>query len=251
MIMEHAEGGGTVSSMSTEVETRQVVADFEIREADSGEGSTFVGYAAVFGSPSEPLPFIETISPGAFTRSLSSRNDIRMYVNHDSSQLLASSRARTLRLVEDERGLKVEADLPDTSPGRDMAYLVKRGDISAMSFGFSVPAGGDAWSDDGATRVLSEVRLHEVSIVTGFPAYSATTAAVRSLDALAERTGIEAEKLSAAITQLENGDVLDDELAGILDAAVSKLRSEPEPVEDFAATLSLKQKHLDLLLSRV
>jgi hypothetical protein len=46
-----------------------------------------------------------------------------------------------------------------------MAYLIKRGDVADMSFGFSVPRGGDSWSDDGATRELREVRLHEVSIV--------------------------------------------------------------------------------------
>jgi hypothetical protein len=129
-----------------------------------------------------------------------------------------------------------------------MATLLRRGDVDSMSFGFSVPRGGDAWSDDGQERELREVRLHEVSIVTGFPAYQATTATVRSLDGLVDATGLEADKLNAAITALEKGETLDDELAGVLDAAVTKLRTERD---DFAGKLQMKQKQLDVLLARV
>jgi hypothetical protein len=117
-----------------------------------------------------------------------------------------------------------------------------------MSFGFSVPKGGDSWSDDGQERELREVRLHEASIVTGFPAYEATTAQVRSLDGLVDATGLEAEKLNAAITALEKGETLDDDLASVLDAAVTKLRAERDDVQ---AALALKQKQLDVLLARV
>jgi exonuclease VII small subunit len=117
-----------------------------------------------------------------------------------------------------------------------------------MSFGFSVPSGGDSWSADGQTRELREVRLHEVSIVTGFPAYQATTASVRSLDGLVEATGLESDKLNAAIDALEKGEMLSDELAEVLDTAIGRLRSERD---DVAASLALKQKQLDMLLARV
>jgi uncharacterized protein len=241
--------GATMFHMENGIETRRVnVNDFEIRDATDGAGMTFVGYAAVFNSASEPLPFTERIAPGAFQRSLRSRNEIKMFVNHDTSRVLASKRAGTMRLVEDAHGLRVEADLPDTSDGRDMATLLRRGDVDSMSFGFSVPRGGDAWSDDGQERELREVRLHEVSIVTGFPAYQATTATVRSLDGLVDATGLEADKLNAAITALEKGEPLDDELAGVLDAAVTKLRTERD---DFAGKLQMKQKQLDVLMARV
>ena len=241
--------GATLFHMSNGIEQRRVtVNEFEIRNAAEGDGMTFVGLAAAFNSPSQPLPFIERIAPGAFSRSLRSRNEIKLFVNHDTSRVLASKRAGTLRLSESGRGLEVEADLPDTTDGRDMAVLLKRGDIDSMSFGFSVPKGGDSWSDDGQERELREVRLHEVSIVTGFPAYEATAAAVRSLDGLVDATGLEADKLNAAITALEKGETLDDELAGVLDAAVTKLRSERD---DVAASLALKQKQLDMLLARV
>ena len=241
--------GATLFHMENGVETRRInVNEFEIRDAADGNGMQFSGYAAVFNSPSQPLPFTERIAPGAFSRSLRSRNEIKMFVNHDTSRVLASKRAGTLRLVEDQHGLRVDADLPDTTDGRDMAVLLKRGDVDSMSFGFSVPKGGDSWSDDGQNRELREVRLHEVSLVTAWPAYQATTASVRSLDGLVDATGLEAEKLSEAITALESGETLNDELAGILDAAVTKLRADRD---DAAASLAMKQKQLDVLLKRI
>ena len=161
----------------------QRVAHETIELRQEGDGMTFTGYAAKFNSPSQPLPFTEIIKPGAFKRSLASRNDVKLLWNHDTSQVLGSTRAGTLTLVEDAVGLKVTAKLPNTSAGRDAAELIKRGDVNAMSFGFSVPQGGDNWSEDGNTRELNSVRLFETSIVA-FPAYSSTegSTSVRSGD---------------------------------------------------------------------
>jgi len=229
------------------VETRRIqVNEFELRAGPTGDGMSFTGYAAVFNSDSEPLPFIERIQHGAFKKSLKSRQPIKMYMNHDSSMLLASTRSRTLRLEEDSKGLLVNADLPDTTVGRDLSVLMQRGDVDSMSFGFSVPAGGDSWSDDGMSRELRQVRLHEVSVVTGFPAYKATSASVRSLDLLAKRTGVNADKLAEAITMLESGNTLSDESAELLSSAVSKLRAEPAQVP---ASVNILAKHLELLKS--
>jgi len=236
-----------IGDMSEQVETRRVIVnDFEFRQGPNGDGMSFTGYAAVFNSDSEPLPFIERIAPGAFKKSLKGRNTIKMYMNHDSSMLLASTRSKTLRLQEDAKGLLVEADLPPTSVGKDLSILMKRGDVNSMSFGFSVPTGGDKWSDDGMTRELRQVRLHEVSVVTGFPAYQATTASVRSLEVLSQRTGVDADLLAEAITTLEIGGTLSDDAADLLSSAVSKLRAEPARVP---ASVSLLAKKLDLLKS--
>ena len=231
--------------MTEKIETRRLtVNDFEVRQGPAGDGMSFSGYAAVFDSDSEPLPFIERIAPGAFKRSLKSKNNIRMYLNHDSSMLLATTRAKTLRLMEDDRGLKVEADLPDTTIGRDLSTLIQRGDVDSMSFGFSVPPKGDSWSDDGSVRELKEVRLYEVSVVTGFPAYQATSASVRSLEILAERTSSDADKLADAITVLEAGSELNDEQASLLLDVVGKLRKKPEqiPTSLLAKQLELQSK---------
>ena len=223
--------------------------DFELRvEATESDGMRFTGYAAVFNSDSEPLPFIERIMPGAFKRSLKARNEVKLFKNHNMDEVLASTRSKTLRLSEDSKGLLAEATLPDTTAGRDLAVLMKRGDVHAMSFGFSVPNRGDSWSDDGMTRQLKEIRLHEVSIVTGFPAYEATTASVRSLDILATRTNVDVDALADALTKLESGEKLPNIQADLLQEVVTKLR-ENTPSSD--ELLEIKRKQLDLLLKVV
>ena len=231
--------------MTTTLERRVNTVEFDVRNGEaSNDGMSFTGYAAVFDSPSEPLPFTEIIKGGAFQRSLKSRNEIKLFMNHNTDVVLGSSRAGTLRLSEDSRGLLAEADLPDTTAGRDLSVLMQRGDVNSMSFGFSVPPRGDRWSEDGATRELHQVRLHEVSIVTGFPAYQATTASVRSLDILATRTAVDVDALSDAITRLEAGETLEPEHADLISEVVSKLRAEqPSNLE----LLELKRKQLDLM----
>jgi len=233
-------------SMETTVERRVNNVEFDIRAAESSsDGMSFTGYAAVFNSPSEPLPFTEVIKEGAFKRSLKSRNEIKLFMNHNTDVVLGSTRAGTLRLTEDSRGLLATADLPDTTAGRDLSVLMKRGDVSSMSFGFSVPPKGDTWSQDGNTRELNQVRLHEVSIVTGFPAYEATTASVRSLDILATRTAVDVDALSDAISRLEAGETLEADHADLISEVVSKLRSQEPNQNDL---LEIKRKQLDLML---
>ena len=170
-----------------DVEFREVsTGSLDVDTVDTDEPRRFRGYAAVFDSPSEPLPFTETIRPGAFKRTLNSGHEVRMFLNHNSDFVLGSTRSGTITLHEDERGLLVEGILPETSYGRDLAVLMQRGDVHSMSFGFSIPRNGDAWSDDGQSRELREVILHEVSVVTGFPAYPATDASVRTDDVVDE-----------------------------------------------------------------
>jgi HK97 family phage prohead protease len=231
--------------MTTQVERRVNTVEFDVRNGEaSSDGMSFTGYAAVFNSPSEPLPFTEVIKEGAFKRSLKSRNEVKLFMNHNTDVVLGSTRAGTLRLTEDSRGLLAQADLPDTTAGRDLSILMKRGDVSSMSFGFSVPPKGDQWSQDGGTRELHQVRLHEVSIVTGFPAYAATTASVRSLDILATRTAVDVDALSDAINRLEAGETLEPEHADLISEVVSKLRAK-ESVN--VSLLELKRKQLDLM----
>ena len=233
-------------------ETRVSAADFEIRETP--DGMTFEGYAAVFNSRSENLGgFTEFVAPGAFTRSLKTRNDVKLLWNHDAGQVLGSTRARTLTLTEDARGLKVTAQLPNTQLGRDTAELLKRGDVDAMSFGFNVIK--DKWNANGDERTLEAVRLFEVSIVA-FPAYSATagTATVRSLDALVTRAEVDADALEAALTKLEAGEDLDTDARNLLTAVIDKLspaaefQPEPEPsVVGDLGLLALKKKKIEFL----
>lgn len=237
------------------IETRETPLDeMEVRE--NKDGMFFEGYAAMFDSPSKPLPFTERIAPGAFIRSLKSRNDIKLLWNHDTSEVLGSTRSGTLKLVEDERGLKVTAQLPNTSTGRDAAELLKRGDVDAMSFGFTIPRGGDEWSDDGSERTLREVMLHEVSIVA-FPAYEGTSgkATVRGLAKVAERADVDLDALSDALVKLEMGEPMTDEdtrlLNEVLDSIAPENPTEPvepeEPADDGKGMLELKKLKLKLL----
>lgn len=233
-------------------ETRVNVSDFELRE--TGDGMTFTGYASVFNSRSENLGgFTEFVAPGAFTRSLKSRNDVKLLWNHDAGQVLGSTRAKSMTLTEDARGLKVEAKLPNTQLGRDTAELLRTGLVDSMSFGFNVIK--DSWNAEGNERTLHAVRLHEVSIVA-FPAYAGTagTTSVRSLEALVKRTAVDPDALDAAISKLEAGEDLDDHARDLLTSVIEKLSPsatfeaevEPSVVGDLGL-LALKKKKLDIL----
>lgn len=239
------------------IEQRIAVQDLEIRA--EGNGMTLRGYAAVFNSPSQPLPFIETIERGAFADSLKSRNDVKLLWNHDTGIVLGSTRAGTLRLMEDERGLMVEADLPDTQAGRDAATLIQRGDVTAFSFGFRIPAGGDVWAS-ASERVLKRVNVHEVSVGVAFPAYTATdgTATVRSMTELSEKImqlaelrGVSAEELTDALLALEAGDELTERQGELLTDTLGKVLKKDPEVSNANDVLDLKKKQLDLLMQRV
>jgi HK97 family phage prohead protease len=229
---------------SKEPEVRTNSVDFEVRS--EGDGMTFTGYASVFNSPSEDLGgFVEYVAPGAFKRSLQSRNEVKLLWNHDSGEPLASLRGGTMQLFEDERGLKVTAQLPNTTRGRDIAELLRTKVIDSMSFGFNVIK--DSWSRDGQTRTLESVRLFEVSVVS-FPAYEATVAQVRSAPS------INADELADALLKLESGEELDEKNANLITEVVAKLKAQPEvqEVEDNGLSiLDLKQKQFDLLMKRI
>ena len=247
-IEEENEGRAKGQALS-KMETRINPAEFEVRETE--DGMQFSGYAAVFESDSEPLPFIERIAPGAFKGSLRNRNDIKLLWDHDTASVLGSTRAGTLRLTEDARGLYVEADLPNTSTGRDARELIGRGDVDSMSFGFTVARNGDEWSADGSVRTLTKINLHEVSIVA-FPAYTATagSTAVRGIDKVALRVGVDADVLADALLKIENGEDITSAdrqlLASVIDELAPAEQVE-QPKGDFDM-LALKKKKLELLM---
>jgi HK97 family phage prohead protease len=231
--LEPARETALPESRDSKIETRINHSDFEMRA--TGDGMTFEGYASVFDSPSEPIGgrFTEYVAPGAFKRSLQARNDVKLLWNHDTGQVLGSTRAGTLKLVEDSIGLKAIATLPDTQLGRDTATLLKRGDVANMSFGFTVPQGGDSWNTEGNVRTLKSVKLHEVSIVA-FPAYQASTASVRS---------ISADSLAIALEALENGSELTEDQANLITDVTTRLTKTTEPA---VSILDIQKKKLAL-----
>lgn len=147
--------------------------------ADDGK-RTLVGYAAVFERVTDiGYYFKEQIAPGAFAEAI--EGDIRALVDHNAGRVIGRTKSGTLRLKEDERGLHVEIDVPDTTDGNDLWVLVERGDISGMSFGFRVIT--ETWDESTKppTRTIQKLELVEVSAVA-WPAYEDTELGVRSLE---------------------------------------------------------------------
>jgi len=251
--MEEENEGRAKGEALSKIETRVFTNEFEVRE--DGDGMTLTGYAARFNEPSEPLPFIERIKPGAFKRSINSRNDIKLLWNHNTDMVLGSTRAGTLTLKEDEIGLRVVASLPDTSYGRDAKVSIQRGDVTGFSFGFTVPAGGDSWSSDGTERTLKSVRLMEVSTGVAFPAYPSTngTAQVRGLDKVAERNNIDADALADALLKIEDGQTISKDEAEMVSRVISDLApsEEVEQNQGDLGMLALKKKKLELLIKGI
>lgn len=170
------------------------------------EKKTLRGYAAVFDKLSKPLGgFREKIKRGAFKESVKAGN-IRALWNHNTDMVLGSTKNNTLRLEEDDKGLRFELDLPDTQYGRDAAVSVSRGDVDGMSFTFNVRK--QEWDETdlvNVVRTLVDVELHEVS-PTAFPAYPQTKVVARSVkddyeDYFAEQ--LAAEERQRACNKLE------------------------------------------------
>ena len=156
----------------------------EIRTVD-GDSPTIAGYAAVFNKPTEIHPKLrEQVASGAFQDSIQS-DDVRALWSHNPDMPLGRTQNNTLRLFEDDIGLGFQLELPDTQIGRDAFTSIKRGDVTGMSFGFSVVA--DKWErGQGAEphmRTLEKVKLFEVSPVA-FPAYEATKVSARDAESL-------------------------------------------------------------------
>ena len=158
--------------------------DLEIRSGSSLQTSNgkLVGYAAVFNAPSLDLGgFREIVAPGAFKRTLADSASVTALYNHNADQVLGRVGSGTLRLEEDDIGLRFELDLPDTSYARDLSALVQRGDVAGCSFAFSVRPGGELWEETNgqSIRTLTALDLGEITI-TAQPAYPDTTVAKRN-----------------------------------------------------------------------
>jgi len=141
------------------------------------KGRRLEGYVATFGAEARIADFTETIFPGAFSASLSEGRDILALADHDPKRVLARTKAGTLRLAEDNHGLAFDLDVPATSYGNDLLALVESRNAGGMSFGFSIPKGGERW--EGSRRELRNISLHEVSVVSAHPAYEGTVVHAR------------------------------------------------------------------------
>jgi HK97 family phage prohead protease len=163
-------------------EVRDRIDALELRAAAEGAKGpgTIVGYAAMFNTLSLDLGYFrEQIAPGAFAKAIG-RCDVRALFNHDPACILGRTSAGTLRLVEDEVGLRMECELPDTQLGRDVAESIRRRDIQGQSFAFTCDGEQWDWKAEPPLRTVLEAgELFDVGPVT-YPAYEETSVALRS-----------------------------------------------------------------------
>jgi HK97 family phage prohead protease len=232
-----------------DIEVRNVTIG-EFRLADTDGQKTFVGYATVTGKASDGLPFTEVIAPGAFKRTLSrvaaGERVVKFLHGHDESRMLASTASGRLSLTEDEVGLRVEAKLDPADPDAQavISKLTNEAKAMGMSFGFTVPKGGDAW--EGETRTLREINLFEVSILSGHqPAYPATLGLQAVRKVAESRLGIDAERLINTLESVKAGKSLSEDEVEVIDAVRSRLAPKRREIDPTVSAAMLKLAEME------
>jgi HK97 family phage prohead protease len=172
-----AEGSGSSSRALAEVRAAPFV-DLDLDE----DGSRFTGYAAVFDEDADLGGFTESVARGAFRKVLADGRNIPMLWNHEPDQPLAMTKAGTLKLAEDKKGLRVEAELGNTTWANNLRDLLRRGEVGGMSYGFV--AGPENSKVEQRPKkphrtLLGFKRLLDVS-PTWDPAYAGTSAELRA-----------------------------------------------------------------------
>ncbi len=162
----------------------------EIRAVDNeGEKMLIEGYAIIFDQPATHdyggRKFTETIRAGALDKA--DMKDVPLRYNHnDNVMIMARTRNKSLRLIQEEKGLKIQAELLDTQSNRDLYKAIQEGLIDKMSFAFTVADKGDTWTF-GEKEIRREVhniaKLWDVSVVDT-PFYDSTSIYARSLELL-------------------------------------------------------------------
>lgn len=168
-----------------QTEKRELLSsEIEIREMEGGL-RTITGYAVKWEMKSVTMGywrrFKEQFKRGAFTDSLTQDDQLALW-SHDYSQVLGRTKNGTLRLFEDEIGLRFELDLADTTLGDDTYKTIKRGDVDGVSFGFQmIKEEWDESDPDNVVRSVTKAKLVEISPVA-FPAYPDSQVSARSHD---------------------------------------------------------------------
>lgn len=167
--------------MTTEMLERLWAANLEVRAAE-GRRPTLVGYAALFNVETERFDdFFEKIAPGSFTRTLKENPDVFAFAQHDQSRVIGRTKAGTLELREDKKGLLATITPPNTTLGNDIIEDVRSGNIDGLSIGFLAVKASFEIDGRREIRTLEDVDLVEISVVT-MPQFEDATVSVRSRD---------------------------------------------------------------------
>ena len=150
----------------------------EIRVAEGSENDmTVEGYAAVFDTVTNLGYMKEVIDRNAFDNA--DMSDIVMKYNHEDSVLpMARTRGGSLQFNVDDHGLKIRANLPDTTVNKDIFTLIKEGVLNKMSFAFTV-ANEEYDYETDTRKILAFDKIFDVSVVD-VPAYETTEIYARS-----------------------------------------------------------------------
>lgn len=196
------------------LEIRNITTEIRSNEENSRKIS---GLAIPAESRSELLygEFYETISKDALTEDLIKEHDVKLYLNHDSSQgTFARSKfgKGSLRLFVTDRGIEFETELPNTASGDELLEGIRRGDYDALSFAFAPDKEEWEENEDGTyNRTIRSIAfLDEISILSCAPAYEATEVKLRSLEDFKEEKRQAEEKKKEEI--LANLNKLSEEI---------------------------------------
>jgi hypothetical protein len=184
-------------SAKIENQLRREVRSMPVSIDDSQDQKMLIqGYAIRFNEPAvfdvDGVEYREVIDPRALDKT--DMRDVPLRYNHsDNVMVMARTRNKTLQLIKDDEGLRILADLANTTAGRDLYELIKRGDVDKMSFAFTV-ARDDYDVETRTRRILAVDKIFDVSAVDS-PAYETTSISVRSyFEAEAEKQRIALER---------------------------------------------------------
>jgi len=231
-----AEDAAPTRADRREFETRGMpVGDYTVVDTEDGQ-RTVTFYSALFDQPSQGLPFTESIAPGAFKRAISQaaqgRRIVKLLHNHDEGRMLASTASGRMVLEEDQRGLKVTAQVDPADPdGAKIISLLQR-EAAAMSasFGFYIPKGGDSWDSEGNRRI-TEASLVECSLLSGATAaYPSTQGLATVRKVAAHKIGVDADTLMTTFERVKAGQLLSEDDAKVLDTVRQNLGPKPARV---------------------
>jgi len=234
-----------ISARATQTRELRAFTSSDLTFRDTaGGGFTFDGIASVTNTPYQVRDqwgdYAETIAPGAFKKTLQEKADVRLLINHEGTPL-ARTKSGTLQLSA-APDLRAVASLDPANPKvQEIRSAMSRGDLDQMSIGFRVHK--QEWNGDYSERVIREVELFDVSVVT-YPASPTTTASLRSYDAFMRSIkdiDMTADEMRRAVKSLERrfndvwNDGLEEALCNALCAALGCTEDQCE-VEDFNDT---------------
>lgn len=192
--------------MNKNIEYKTVNAAMEVKQ--EGDHLHITAYGCAFGNIDS---WGDIIEPKACDKFLSSQNRDRCHLcyQHDSAEVIG----KITDFKVDETGLLFDADILPTTRGKDAEVLIKSGALNEFSIGYFA----DKWHMDGKTRILEDITIVEISLVS------------RAANTKAVLLDVKSEEGQSAIKEMT-----DDQLKATAEACQAELQArENERIEEF------------------